>query len=175
MSPMRPRRAHLVTPRSAEIGLGAAARGVSGIARRFKLAVFDGGLVAFGRRNGATERPIRAEMARLPHLSHLLQPPFTCVGALMGSPVRQLLQDVISELRGIRAEMHMMRAEHQHAKTDHALITPSELAATLGVDARTLRRMRAAHELPAPVEVRGRPRWKRREIEAFLARMRNRT
>jgi len=52
-----------------------------------------------------------------------------------------------------------------------ALVTPSEFAALLALDVRTLRRMRAGNELPRSVGSAKRPRWRRSDVEAFLAKL----
>ncbi len=52
----------------------------------------------------------------------------------------------------------------QHAR----LINASELAETLGISLRHLWRMKAAKELPKPVQLRNSVRWLLSDIEAWL-------
>lgn len=60
------------------------------------------------------------------------------------------------------------------ATTTDALITPKELAAILATSPRQLRRMRAAGELPRAVGTEARPRWRRSDVEAFVAKLKPR-
>jgi predicted DNA-binding transcriptional regulator AlpA len=60
------------------------------------------------------------------------------------------------------------------ATTKDALITPKELAAILATSPRQLRRMRAAGELPRAVGTEARPRWKRSDVEAYVAKLKAR-
>lgn len=64
-------------------------------------------------------------------------------------------------------------AELRALRTPSLLIDVAELARLLAVDERTLRRMRAANEIPKPVAMRGHPRWRRAEIEQFVEKMRH--
>lgn len=56
-------------------------------------------------------------------------------------------------------------------KAKDALVTPTEFAAILAVSTRELRRMKAAGELPRAVGRANRPRWKRSDVEAHLAKL----
>ena len=57
------------------------------------------------------------------------------------------------------------------SKIKDALVTPDEFAAILAVSTRELRRMKAAGELPRAVGRANRPRWKRSDVESFVARL----
>lgn len=72
------------------------------------------------------------------------------------------LDEVLRELRGLRADMH-------GAKNPSALMTKRDVCALLGCEPRTLQRMIAAGEAPQPTYVRSRPRWKRGQVEAWIA------
>jgi predicted DNA-binding transcriptional regulator AlpA len=53
---------------------------------------------------------------------------------------------------------------------DDVLLDPPALAALLKIDERTLRRLRAGHEIPEPVMLGVRkPRWRKHDIDAWLA------
>jgi predicted DNA-binding transcriptional regulator AlpA len=73
-----------------------------------------------------------------------------------------LLGELIAEVRGLRADL---RAD---SKPDNALVTMSDFAAEIGVDPRTLRRMKAAGELPRPVLIGTHPRWRRVDVDKWL-------
>ncbi len=60
------------------------------------------------------------------------------------------------------------------SKTKDGLITPREFAEILAVDVRTLRRMRSAGELPKNVGAAKRPKWRRSDVEAFVAKLKAR-
>jgi excisionase family DNA binding protein len=49
------------------------------------------------------------------------------------------------------------------------LFTVAELASMLRIDERTLRELRRSGEFPAPIMIGTRPRWRRVEIEEWLA------
>jgi predicted DNA-binding transcriptional regulator AlpA len=69
-------------------------------------------------------------------------------------------------------EIHALRRELREAQTPTLLIDVDELARLLSVDERTLRRLRASHEIPRPVALSGHPKWRRADIEAFVGKMR---
>ena len=64
------------------------------------------------------------------------------------------------------------RKTYQPLAADHAnqslLITPRELAASLGVSERTVWRLRDAGKLPPPVKLGASVRWRRDEIEQWV-------
>ncbi|MCC7172165.1 MAG: helix-turn-helix domain-containing protein [Planctomycetes bacterium] len=53
--------------------------------------------------------------------------------------------------------------------TSPEFLTAPELAARLRIDERTLRSLRHAGDVPAPVLVGTRPRWRRADVDAWLA------
>lgn len=83
---------------------------------------------------------------------------------LNSAPLRQLLVIMIEELRGLRADARA-------TKPENSLLTPGDLSELLKVDKRSLRRMASAGELPQPVTVRGRPRWRRKDIDIYIAKV----
>ena len=50
------------------------------------------------------------------------------------------------------------------------LLTAEQLAATLGVSAKTIRRYVAAGRLPAPIRIGKLQRWRRADVESALSR-----
>ena len=48
-------------------------------------------------------------------------------------------------------------------------LTAAEFAALLRVDQRTLRALRHAGDVPAPIMIGTRPRWRRADVDAWLA------
>ena len=83
---------------------------------------------------------------------------------LEGASLRQLLVIAIKELRGLRADARA-------AKPENSLLTPDDLSELLKVDKRSLRRMALAGEIPQSVTVRGRPRWRRKDIDIYIAKV----
>lgn len=55
------------------------------------------------------------------------------------------------------------------AVTVAVLLSLSELAELLGTSLRTVQRMNATGALPAPIRIGARPRWRRDEIDAWIA------
>lgn len=53
--------------------------------------------------------------------------------------------------------------------TETILLTVSDLASMLRIDERTLRELRRSGEFPTPLMIGTRPRWRRVEIEEWLA------
>jgi predicted DNA-binding transcriptional regulator AlpA len=73
-----------------------------------------------------------------------------------------LLAALIEEMRGLRADL---RAD---SKPDNALVTMTAFAAELGIDVRTLRRMKASGDLPKAVQIGTHPRWRRVDVDKWL-------
>jgi predicted DNA-binding transcriptional regulator AlpA len=55
-----------------------------------------------------------------------------------------------------------------HVQQHEKLLTPTDLAALLQIDERSLRRMRNAGEVPEPIEIGKLPRWRRAAIARWL-------
>ncbi len=81
-----------------------------------------------------------------------------------------LLLVVIDELRAIRKAVE--RGATSTSKD--ALITPREFAAILAVSDRELRRKKAKGELPKNVGTEKRPKWRRSDVEAHVAKLKAR-
>ncbi len=56
------------------------------------------------------------------------------------------------------------------ARDPAQLLTAAELAALLQIDERTLRELRHAGKVPEPLSVGKRLRWRRRDVEAWMAK-----
>jgi predicted DNA-binding transcriptional regulator AlpA len=85
--------------------------------------------------------------------------------------IAEVLERAASDIRarvgssGIRLD-----DQREHGAHDDVLLDPPALAALLKIDERTLRRLRAAGEIPEPIMLgRRKPRWRRHEIDAWLA------
>ncbi|MBL8857578.1 MAG: helix-turn-helix domain-containing protein [Planctomycetes bacterium] len=72
---------------------------------------------------------------------------------------------VLEELRGLRADLRQLR----EAAPTPALLTIEDLAALLRVTTRTLRTWRHAGESPQGIEIAGALRWRRADVDAWLA------
>jgi excisionase family DNA binding protein len=59
--------------------------------------------------------------------------------------------------------------EHLDEEETPLLITASKLAALLGISTRTLWRLRSAGRLPEPVRLGGAVRWRREDIQKWIA------
>jgi predicted DNA-binding transcriptional regulator AlpA len=70
----------------------------------------------------------------------------------------------------LRDRLDVLGRSSAHGPVD--LLTAEDVAHALGISPRTLRRERQRRGFPKPVRGRGRPRWRRREIEAYLERAR---
>lgn len=81
--------------------------------------------------------------------------------------ITSLLLVAIDELRAIRKAVE--RGATSTSKD--ALVTPREFAAILAVSERELRRMKAKGELPKNVGAEKRPRWRRSDVEAHVAKL----
>ena len=84
--------------------------------------------------------------------------------------ITSLLLVAIDELRAIRKAVE--RGATSTSKD--ALVTPREFAAILAVSERELRRKKSAGELPKNVGAEKRPRWRRSDVEAFVAKLKPR-
>jgi len=89
-----------------------------------------------------------------------------------------LLIVLIDETRATNANLVALREAIERGgaagKAKDALVTPTEFAAILAVSTRELRRMRAAGELPKSVGTERRPKWRRSDVEAFVAKLKAR-
>jgi len=94
--------------------------------------------------------------------------------------IADILERAAAEIRsrvgssGIRLDDLREHGAHvEHAATNAAdldmLLDPPALARLLKIDVRTLRRLRAAHEIPEPVMFGRKPRWRKHVIDAWLA------
>lgn len=78
----------------------------------------------------------------------------------------QNIDALLEELRGIRAEVRQLR----EAKTaPGVLLTIDDMAALLRVSTRTLRSWRHEGELPQPLKIHGALRWRRSDVDAWIA------
>lgn len=111
------------------------------------------------------------------------------VGAPTALPVAdaqviELLARVADEIAGLRQDLRFLVADsapasngrvavksNRNSKVDpqDCLLRLLDVAALLGISARTLRRMRADGKGPRSVDVGGRPRWKRTVVERWIA------
>jgi len=80
----------------------------------------------------------------------------------------ELLAEISTKLDAIVARLECHR-DQPPPPLDDALLGPREVAKILGLDPRTLRRVRASGHFPAPTTVAGRLRWKRGDVDAWLA------
>ena len=62
--------------------------------------------------------------------------------------------------------------ELRTARPPSPLLNSDEMAALVGVDARTLRRRELAGDVPAACRIGGVKRWRRVDVDAWIARMR---
>ena len=90
------------------------------------------------------------------------------------SPSVDALVAVVGELREVvqdlRIELASLRGSSPRGDVD--LLTAEDVAHALGISPRTLRRERQRRAFPKPVRGRGRPRWRRRDILAYMERAR---
>lgn len=70
---------------------------------------------------------------------------------------------------GVDTLVTELRAAHTHPPP---LLDRHEMTTLLSVDPRTLRRLELAGEIPRAVQIGGAKRWKRAEIDAWLAEKR---
>lgn len=78
----------------------------------------------------------------------------------------RLAQSGGDQLANLRATRLMDSVTADRATS---LMTADEFAELLRIDARTLRTMRNAGEIPAAIQIGSRPRWRRADVEAWLA------
>ena len=85
--------------------------------------------------------------------------------------ITSLLCVLVDGVHEMNANLVALREAIERGGANDALVTPTEFAALLATSERELRRMRAAGELPKNVGTTKRPRWKRSDVEAFVARL----
>lgn len=79
-------------------------------------------------------------------------------------------EELAAQLRPIHAALREREQVRPQPHAD-ALLDSTAVAALLGIDRRTLRRMVKAREVPAPMRLGRRSlRWRRAEIETWIAR-----
>lgn len=76
-----------------------------------------------------------------------------------------LAANLAEALAGIAASRPVVTME----KHETEFLTAPEFAALLRVDQRTLRALRHAGDVPAPIMIGTRPRWRRADVDAWLA------
>ncbi len=76
-------------------------------------------------------------------------------------------QALLDELRGVRDEVRMLR--EAKCAPPNALLTIDDMAALLRVSTRTLRQWRHEGELPPAFMIAGAVRWRRPDVDAWLA------
>jgi len=99
-----------------------------------------------------------------------------------------LLERIATGIEGLRADLGSVLADlaassngravdeiDAAAATDRArdsapLLTAADVAALLQVDQRTLRELRHAGDVPAPIAIGKRLRWRRRDVDGWLAK-----
>jgi predicted DNA-binding transcriptional regulator AlpA len=84
--------------------------------------------------------------------------------------ITSLLMVAIDELRAIRKAVERGAT----STSNDALIRPREFAAILAVSERELRRKKAKGELPKNVGTEMRPKWRRSDVEAHVAKLKPR-
>ena len=86
----------------------------------------------------------------------------------MDNAEKQELRTLIGE--AIREGFRHLAAEQAKGdKEPSLLLSARQVAASLGVCERELRKLKSAGELPAPIHVGRLPRWRRSAIEGFVA------
>jgi predicted DNA-binding transcriptional regulator AlpA len=88
--------------------------------------------------------------------------------------ITSLMIVLIDEVRGMRGELREVRGAIERGNAPSALVTQREFASLLAVSPRTFQRMKSAGELPTGVGTAKRPKWKRSDVEAFVAKLRAR-
>jgi predicted DNA-binding transcriptional regulator AlpA len=85
--------------------------------------------------------------------------------------IAQILERAAADIRATAGSSGIRLDDlGEHGAHDDVLLDPPALAALLKIDVRTLRRLRAGHEIPEPIMLgRRKPRWRRHEIDAWLA------
>lgn len=90
------------------------------------------------------------------------------------TPAQDALITALDRLRGAVEDLRD-RLEHLGRPSPAAsvdLLDSDQVADELGISPRTLRRERKRRAFPAPVRGRGRPRWRRKDILAYVERAR---
>lgn len=85
----------------------------------------------------------------------------------MSARLEGLLVQIAGELAAIR---ELIEKNETAAHVDNDLLGPAELARALGINDRTLRRLRAAGQAPKSIMVGGRPRWRKATVDAWVAK-----
>lgn len=90
------------------------------------------------------------------------------------SPVQEqrivsVLDALLVELRSIYATDGVADEPSEPEPQRSPVMTPDDVAAMLQINVRTLRRMRLAGELPEPLLFGTRTRWRRADIEKWIA------
>lgn len=80
-----------------------------------------------------------------------------------------VFERVATNLAGALAAAAQPRLMEPVTDTRPEFLTVPELAELLRVDQRTLRALRHAGEVPAPIMIGTRPRWRRTDVDAWLA------
>ena len=93
--------------------------------------------------------------------------PFTDADAL---EIADILERTVAEIRArVRTSAIRLADLPDRSADDDVLLDPTALAAVLRIDVRTLRRLRAAGEIPEPISLGARrPRWRKHVIDAWL-------
>jgi predicted DNA-binding transcriptional regulator AlpA len=109
-------------------------------------------------------------MATAPHIAVPVDP---AVGA---SDLHRLAK-LHAELAAVYArlaetggdQLASLRATRLSGPVATDLMTAADLADVLRIDQRTLRTMRNAGQVPAAIQIGSRPRWRRADVDAWLA------
>jgi len=93
--------------------------------------------------------------------------PFTEADALA---IADILERAAADIRGrVGSSANGLDDLPDRSADDDVLLDPTALAALLKIDVRTLRRLRAAGEIPEPISLGARrPRWRKHVIDAWL-------
>ena len=89
--------------------------------------------------------------------------------------IAEILEHAAADIRarvgssGIRLDDLPHRSAHDEQHDMDTLLDPPALSALLKIDERTLRRLRAANEIPPPLMFGRKPRWRKHVIDAWLA------
>ena len=80
--------------------------------------------------------------------------------------IAQILEDAAQRIRGLGGN-GLADLPH-HVAHDDVLLDPNDLAALLKIDARSVRRLRSAGEIPEPIMIGNAPRWRRDAVLRWL-------
>jgi predicted DNA-binding transcriptional regulator AlpA len=84
--------------------------------------------------------------------------------------VAAILENAAAQIRALGGSSGNGLADLARRGADgDVLLDPNDLAALLKIDARSVRRLRNAGEIPEPVMIGGAPRWLREGILRWLA------